>query len=157
MELANITKLLEAYFEGNTSLAEEQQLRAYFESGNVAAHLQGYIPLFSSFTEAKTESLSKELVLPSQKQKTFWKWSVAASFAVLLGLVGFMYFNNNSLSAAEEEALMAYTQAKETMLLLSESLNKGTSKVTYINEFTENTATIHLINQFTESKNLILK
>ena len=158
MELARITKLLDAYFEGQTSLAEEAELRAYFASEDVAEHLQSYVPLFASFTEAKSETLKSEVILPSEeKQRSFWNWRIAASIAIVLGISGFMYFNSNSLSAEEEEALLAYNQAKETMLLLSENLNKGTSKVTYIDAFSENTATINLINQFTETKNKILK
>ncbi|HAT67156.1 MAG TPA: hypothetical protein DCS66_21605 [Flavobacteriaceae bacterium] len=158
MELAKITKLLDAYFEGNTTLAEEAQLRDFFSSGSVPEHLQGYTALFASFQEAKKETFEKEIKLPSErKQNNFWKWSIAASVALLVGISSYMYFNNNGLSAEEEEALMAFNQAKETMFLLSENLNKGTQKVTFINEFSENTATINLINQFTESKNLILK
>ncbi|MBW2938085.1 hypothetical protein KXJ69_08200 [Aureisphaera sp. CAU 1614] len=158
MELAKITKLLDAYFEGNTTLAEEAQLREFFSSGNVPEHLQGYTALFASLQEAKKETFEKEIKLPLEsKQNNFWKWSIAASVALLVGISSYMYFNNNGLSAEEEEALMAFNQAKETMFLLSENLNKGTQKVTFINEFSENTATINLINQFTESKNLILK
>ncbi len=158
MELAKITKLLDAYFEGNTSLAEETQLREFFSSGNVPEHLQGYTAMFASFQEAKAETFEKEITLPLESKSTnFWKWSIAASVVLFLGISSFMYFNNNSLSAEEEEALMAFNQAKETMLLLSENLNKGTSKIGYIDEFSENTATINLINQFTKSKNLILK
>ncbi|MEZ4779521.1 MAG: hypothetical protein R2786_09100 [Flavobacteriaceae bacterium] len=160
MELANIEKLLDAYFEGTTSLAEEATLKNYFSSGKVAPHLQGYIAMFEGFSEAKKERLEKEIiVLQTPKSTSFRNWSIAASVVVLLGISSFWYFNNNSknLTAEQEEALMAYNQAKETMLLLSESLNKGTSKVSYIDEFTENTATINIINQFNESKNLILK
>ena len=157
MELANIEKLLDAYFEGETSLTEESLLSDYFTSGNVAAHLQGYIPMFESFSEAKKETLSKDVTIVSQKQHSFWKWGIAASIVLLLGISSILYFNNSSLTAEQEEALMAYNEAKQTMLLLSESLNKGTSKIGYIDQFAENTATINIINQFNESKNLILK
>lgn len=159
MELANIEKLLEAYFEGNTTLAEETKLRNYFTSGKVASHLQGYIPIFEGFSEAKKERFEKDIAITQAIRPTFFrKWSIAASVVLLLGISSVLYFNNqNGLSAEQEEALMAYNKAKETMFLLSESLNKGTSKVTYINEFTENTATINLINQFTETKNKFLK
>ncbi|MCB0456773.1 MAG: hypothetical protein R2776_09255 [Flavobacteriaceae bacterium] len=160
MELANIEKLLDAYFEGETSLTEEALLRDYFTSGNVAPHLQGYIPMFEGFSEAKEERLEKEItILQPKKNTSFRSWSIAASVVVLLGISSFWYFNNNAkgLTAEQEEALMAYNEAKQTMLLLSESLNKGASKVSYIDEFIQNTATINIINQFNETKNKILK
>ena len=149
MELANIEKLLEAYFEGHTSLAEETTLRTYFTSGDVASHLQGYIPLFEGFLEAKKERFEKEIEIPKlSKQPFLSKWRMAASVLILLGISSILYFNSQKgLTAEQEDALIAYNKAKETMLLLSESLNKGTSKVSYIDEFTENTATINLINQ----------
>lgn len=46
MKHERATLLLERYFEGKTSLQEEQALRDYFRQENVADHLTGYAPLF---------------------------------------------------------------------------------------------------------------
>ena len=46
MELANIESLLDSYFEGETSLDQENILRDYFSSANVAPHLMAYQDLF---------------------------------------------------------------------------------------------------------------
>lgn len=158
MESTKIQQLLNAYFEGETTLAEEIQLREFFTSGNVPEPWVHYVPLFESLSLAKNETSSKEIILPTaQTTSSFWKWSIAASFIVLLGVVGFMYFNNNKLSPEEKEAIAAYEEASKTLLLLSENLNKGASKVSFIDEFTENTATIQYLNQFTETKNKYFK
>ncbi len=53
MELNKIAKLLEHYFEGATSSAEENELRNYFSSTNVAPHLEQYKPLFDYISDAK--------------------------------------------------------------------------------------------------------
>jgi hypothetical protein len=45
MNLHEIEKLLEKYFEGETSLSEEKKLRDFFASGNVPVrwkNLEGY-------------------------------------------------------------------------------------------------------------------
>ena len=42
-----IEELLERYFEGETSAAEEKQIRAFFASGEVPEHLAAYAPLFA--------------------------------------------------------------------------------------------------------------
>ncbi len=42
MALDKIEQLLEKYFEAETSIAEENELRVYFSSQDVAQHLQQY-------------------------------------------------------------------------------------------------------------------
>ena len=46
MEQSKIEFILEKYFEGETNIAEENELRTYFSSTDVAQHLQQYQPLF---------------------------------------------------------------------------------------------------------------
>ena len=41
----NIEELLNRYFEGETSAAEEQELRRFFASGDVPAHLPTVVRL----------------------------------------------------------------------------------------------------------------
>lgn len=47
----NIDELLNKYFEGETTSAEESQLRAFFASDDVPEHLSVYKPLFAYFRE----------------------------------------------------------------------------------------------------------
>ncbi len=63
MESQIIEKLLDRYFEGETTGAEEAKLKAYFSSGDVAPHLQQYIPMFCYFEQAKTDTFTKEVSL----------------------------------------------------------------------------------------------
>ena len=158
MELAKIPALLEKYFEGNTTLAEETQLKEFFTRGEVPPNLVQYKPLFEGFAIAREEKLSKQIALPKEKDtSSFWKWGIAASFVLLLGISSAFFFGNTGLSQEEQEALAAYNNAKETMLLLSENLNKGASKVTYFEEFSENASTLQVINQFNETTSKYLK
>jgi hypothetical protein len=144
MEYNKIQSLLDAYFEGNTSLAEEQQLRTYFASEQVADTLLPYKALFVSFSEAAAEVSTSRIELPEvSKTNNRWWLSIAATVVVLIGVAGFIH-SSNSLSSEEEEALAALYQSKEAMLLLSQNLNKGAQ-------------TLLLLDQFTESKKRILK
>lgn len=157
MELARIEQLLEAYFEGNTTLAEEKTLRGYFASANVASHLAMYQPLFVGLKEAQEEVIQKEIKLPTTSiQNNNWWYGIAAMLVVGLTIGSFM-FSQPQLTQEEKEAMAAFEQSKETLRLLSESLNKGTEDLAYINEFTKGTSTISHINQFTNTKNEILK
>ena len=157
MELAEIEKLLEVYFKGETTLGEEQLLHEFFASKQVPGHLEVYRPMFMAFGAAKEETIGKAIELPLSRTSRYWKWSIAASMVALLGISGFMYFNNPGLSQEEQEALAAYEKTRETMMLLSENFNKGTDAVLHLNEFNKGIAGIAVIDQFNQSKNLILK
>ena len=50
----NIKKLLEKYFEGETSIAEEQQLKEYFNSGKVAEEFLPY-QIYSSILKSQNK------------------------------------------------------------------------------------------------------
>tara|TARA_B100000767_G_C19567485_1_gene451759 strand:- start:340 stop:777 length:438 start_codon:yes stop_codon:yes gene_type:complete len=145
MELANIEKLLEAYFEGNTSVEEEKLLRKYFTSDAVAAPLKVYKPLFKSYAIAQEEVSKRELKISNTNLpiSKFWKISIAASIAAV-GLISVLMFSSLSLSHEEEAALAAFNESKKAMLLLAENFNNGAEQLA-------------VLNQFTESKNSILK
>jgi hypothetical protein len=138
MELARIEKLLEAYFEGNTSLAEEKSLRKYFTSDIVAPQFQKYQPLFESFKIAQQEVSQKELIIPKSNvlnSKVWWYGAAAASVAIMIA--GFM-FSGPSMSHEEKEALTAFNESKKAMYMLSENFNNGAGKLAVLNQFTEN-------------------
>lgn len=157
MESARIEKLLDAWFEGNTTLAQETDLRDYFTKGEVAEHLEAYKPIFLGLVIAGSEVSEKEVVLPNAGSsiKPFW-YSIAAMLLVAATIGGIM-FSNSGLSAEEEQALAAFKESKKVMLLLSEGLNSGTENLNHLNEFNKGASAIAHINQFTETKNKILK
>jgi len=157
MELANIDKLLEAYFEGTTTEVEEQKLRAYFKTEDVPPHRAMYQSMFLGFDEAKEETSQRTITITRPKRNNrFWNYSVAASLLIAIGVGSYM-FSNSGYTSEEEEALAAFQKTKEVMFLLSENLNEGTASIGHLDEFTNGISTMSVLNQFNESKNLILK
>ncbi len=136
MESVKIEKLLDAYFEGNTTLAEEKLLRDYFNSKNVAVHLEQYALIFAGLQAASEERSSRDFKLPESKSKTVktWWYSVAAMLVVAFG-VGSFYFSQPHYTQEEKEALVAFEKSKKTMLLLSENLNRGAEQLTFVKQF----------------------
>ncbi|MGB3151062.1 MAG: hypothetical protein WBB27_10395 [Maribacter sp.] len=135
MELSNIEKLLEKYFEASATIAEEETLRDYFSKDEVATHLEQYVPMFQYFSNAKEERFTKQV--PLQPRKNFYKWASVAAVAVLAFGV---YFGNDYREqqiADQEKALLAYNQTKKAFALLAENFSKGTEKVAYLSEFEE--------------------
>lgn len=139
MELKLIEALLDKYFEGETSIAEEKQLKAYFGSPGVAQHLEQYRPLFGYFEEQQqTQQFEKAIPLKPRKQK-FVAWlSVAASVVVMFGMV--MFMNNNGASQAEDlgtynDPEVAFRETQKALNILSENVNVGVSGMSYIGEY----------------------
>lgn len=136
MEFNKMEALLEKYFEGETSIAEENELKNYFSSSDVAPHLEQYKPLFGYFAEAKKENFEKIISLIPKKQKVAWL-SIAASIAVLLGIGTYAYFNANEVK--ENNELGTYENPKEALeatqkalAMLSNNVNAGVEGMQYI-------------------------
>lgn len=136
MEFNKMEALLEKYFEGETSITEENELKNYFSSPDVAPDLEQYKPLFGYFADAKKENFEKNVPLIPRKQKVAWL-SIAASIAVLIGIGSYAYFNidkekeNKELGTYEDpkEALEATQKA---LAMLSNHVNTGVEGIQYI-------------------------
>lgn len=128
MELDNIEKLLEKYFEATATVAEEQTLQVYFSQEEVAPHLEQYRPMFNYFSKAKEERYTKQV--PLKPRRNYYKWlSVAAVVVLSFGL----YFGNEYQERKQAE--YAYNETKKAFELLAENFGKGTEKVAYLQEF----------------------
>lgn len=141
MESANIALLLEAYFEGETTLAQEKTLRDYFASNEVASAHECYIPLFKGVQVAKEETMVESITFPKQVKSLNSRWwmGVAAAAVIVLSVSGYVYNDANTLTQEEQEAVLAFNQSKEALFLLSKSFNKGTLALDHLNEFTNTT------------------
>lgn len=138
MESSRIEKLLDAYFEGNTSLEEEAVLQDYFINYPVADHLLQYKPIFVGLEAARREQSSREFQLPEmQASKSYkpWRYAIAAILVIALG-IGVFFNSQSRLSQEEVEALAAFENSKKAMFFLSEKFNKGTEQLSYVEEFT---------------------
>jgi hypothetical protein len=142
MELDKIENILEKYFQGETTIAEEKELREYFSSPNVAQHLEQYKPMFGYFSQVKQQKTTQEIPLQTKKRNVAWL-SIAASVVVLLGMGTFYYVSQENtppvVAQSElgtfddpEEALAATQKA---LALLSNNVNVGIESVQYIQEY----------------------
>ena len=76
-------KLLHRYFEGNTTLKEEAELRAYFRAGEVRADLAELDPLFA-YWEAAAKMKAPSVKNGAVRRRLPLRWLSAAAVAVLL-------------------------------------------------------------------------
>lgn len=138
MELKLVEQLLENYFEGTTTIAEEKQLKAYFSSNDVAPHLAKYQTLFGYFEAQKGTQFEQKLPLQPRKQTTVKWMGIAASFVVLFGWATF-YFSapepkQDDLGTYDNPE-EAYAATQEALLMVAEQVNVGMQSVSHLNEY----------------------
>jgi hypothetical protein len=136
MELTKIEKLIEKYENAETTLQEENVLKDYFSKDSVAPHLEQYKAMFNYFSIAKSETLTKPIVL--SKTKKNYKWlSIAASITLLFSV----YIGQQEYKKVQEKkkAMEIYAQVSESLKLLSTNLKKGENAVATLYTY-ENTA-----------------
>ncbi|WP_299317724.1 hypothetical protein [uncultured Maribacter sp.] len=137
MELHNIEKLIEKYFEATTTVAEEEKLRKYFSEDEVAPHLEQHAPLFNYFTKAKEERFTKQV--PLKPRRNYLKWVSVAAIAVFM--VGLYFYQPTPppVTLADEYTPEEIESAKEALALLAMNFNKGTEQLYYLDEFEKTT------------------
>ncbi len=142
MEWSEIDSLLEKYFNGETSLNEEQQLRNYFSTQVPAPHLQQYQSLFGYFDQAKVEECPKQLpifeTVKPARNRMLW-WSAAASVVVLVGWSTFTFLQTTAPEQSDlgtyEDPKVAFEATQKALSMLSSQVNVGIESVHYFQEY----------------------
>lgn len=91
--MENIQHLIEKYFEGESSHAEEQEIRRFFAEETIPEDLIKYKTLFAYFDrEIRKEKEKKSTV--SIRRKHSFPYFISAFAACVLLLIGIAVFNN---------------------------------------------------------------
>lgn len=112
MKMEHIETLIQRYLEGKTSVAEEQELRMFFQSADVPQELKKYASLFTwqdngddigadlddIFAQSVSELESKSIVKQPLMGRRIW-WSVAACIAVVVSVTLFLNHEDNDTIA----------------------------------------------------------
>lgn len=152
MELADIERLITKYLNATTTLQEENVLRRYFTSKNVAPHLQQYRVLFEYFKQSKTEIFTHNIELKSNRKKHF-KWlSVAASVVLLISV----FVGKREYDRYQRDKQFAII--KNTLQMVSFNLNKGNDALyTVSDNLTKGNAAIKQLNTLPKTLNTVNK
>jgi hypothetical protein len=151
MNLQEIKKLLEKFYEGETTLAEEQQLQEFFARDDIPAGMKVFRDQFRYFSAQKEVSLTDrefdrrvmEDIMPQKPaslmaDRRFRIRVVIGIAAVILLLVGiFTVFDRYSrkIEDSYKDPKVAYIEARKIMLFVSNRLNKGTEQLDKVAKF----------------------
>ena len=170
MNTKEIEELLERYYEGETTLAEEKLLKEFFSLDEVPEHLRQHQAMFRYFTAEASQTLNneeQEKVLmrrisqfekefsgsglqPVQK-RMYYLSGIAAGLLILFGLV--FTFKSELLRKhfpVKENTSneLAYAQTKQALLLVSVGLNTGLDAVQRIGTLNNAMEQVQKINKF---------
>jgi IS5 family transposase len=92
------TALVKRFFDGDTSLADEEKLYKYFATGKVNSSLKQYAPMFGWY--------ANELQTPVKKHTHNWRYIAAAAVAMgVIATVGIRNYNAATSLTDEEQRL----------------------------------------------------
>ena len=136
MELDKIKLLLERYFEGTSTVADEALLNSYFSGDNIAPELQSYKQLFVGFAQARLEVNPKPLQLPAKRFK-----STYLKIASIAAAVFFIYLGFNSRTSSTynygtyKDPQVALLKAKQAFGLMGQLIDKSSNQLNAVEEF----------------------
>ncbi|MEM5564409.1 hypothetical protein WNY78_04820 [Psychroserpens sp. AS72] len=163
MVLNSIEKLLEKYDNGETTIKEEQQLKAYFAQDEVAPHLESYKTMFQYFNTTKQEDLYTKDVPLKTKKSYIYQWiSVAALLVLSLGIFTTQFGDKKkTIGDLTVEQQIAYNQAVEVFDLVGSKFEQGESNMAAFglmsNKLSQGAENFEHVAEFSKATNKILK
>jgi hypothetical protein len=159
MDLDKIDSLLQKYWNAETSLEEEQQLREFFAREPVPENLKETASLFRYFEQQKRLGVDdlafdrelKKKLKPAGKVINFSFVQIARIAAGLLVVVAATFFIREEIKKAYpdepedtySDPKVAFEETKKALMMISKSFNKAQKEASKINVFNEATDKMH--------------
>jgi hypothetical protein len=150
MDSKRIEELLNRYWNCETTLEEESQLREYFQGSTIPAEHKEAAALFQYFHKNKNQTIQAKSfdadlirrVKPKGKVVTLINYSlrIAAGIAVLVVAIWFVRTEINKTQTAQnlgviEDEKLAFEQTKKALMMISENFGKAEQEAKKINLF----------------------
>ncbi len=148
----DIEKLLERYYDGETSLEEEKVLRQFFQNENLPAHLKSHAAQFRYFSEARNQHPSPlfntrliEKLSAPERGRVFslvsWGMRLAASLGlVVVGFAGGFFYNQGAARQPNAERVavsadaMPATVMKKVLSFGEQPTSSASERIQAINQ-----------------------
>jgi hypothetical protein len=155
MDSSKLQQLLQKYWDGNTTLEEEQLLRDYFQSAAVPDELRDVASMFQYFNQAKKNSLNditfdrtlidKVTTKPKSgrvRNLVFNSMRIAAGVVVVMAATWFIKKEIRQSTPQEvvdtyDDPKLAFEETKKALLMISKSFGTAEEQARKINLFNE--------------------
>lgn len=148
-DITDIRQMLERYYRGATTEAEESMLRAYFAGDDVDSGLEADRDIFLSLSDTESigvpedlaDRLSGEIDKWDAREKrkirfTFRSISIAASLAVLMA-VGAWYMQEPKTTGQQLSPEEAYAQTEKALTIFAKALDKSMDGIETVDRTSE--------------------
>ncbi|MBU1013037.1 MAG: hypothetical protein KKG99_08515 [Bacteroidetes bacterium] len=151
MNFRRIEKLLEMYFDGDTSLEDEKILKEFFQGENLPPHLASLKDSFNYFSQEKTkdeldESFDQKLFAQINNFETsnkrqirrryiYYISGIAASILIIISIFTNIDPFSSKMKDTFNDPQVAYEETKNALLIVSGLFNHGLKPVDNIAKF----------------------
>ena len=155
MDSSRLQQLLQKYWEGETTLEEEQSLKDYFQSNEVSDELRDVAAMFQYFNQAKKNNLNDitfdRTLIDKVSAKTnegrarnlvFNSMRIAAGVVVVIAATWFI--RNEIRQSTPQEVIdtyddpkLAFEETKKALMMISKSFGTAQEQAKKINLFNE--------------------
>ncbi|RIJ46604.1 hypothetical protein D1614_18210 [Maribellus luteus] len=143
MKTEEVKILLQRYFDGESTDADERMLEAYFQSGEVAAEVAEYAEFFGGIYELANladdptieEDVMDYILENEHREKTryrsMWKVVTGIAASVIIVLGGFLLYQEQQKSFKDtfQDPDEAYAYATKTLEFVSGKYSKGLAQL----------------------------
>ncbi len=120
---SQIKKLKQKYWEGETSVQEEIDLKTHFHKD---LPLDNENAFFKEINKRKSVQADIQFVPPKRRNKMLWQLSsVAATIAIIIAFTINYRTNNNDNQFVVDDPQQAYEISMQALMMVSSELNKG--------------------------------
>jgi len=154
MDFKNVEELLKKYWNCETTLEEEKQLRDYFGGDSIPDQWKDTAPLFRYFEEAKKKSINdlafegevmRKVHAPNQGRVVKLVYSamkIAAGLAVVIAATWIIRSEirestPQAVVDTYEDPKLAFEETKKALLMISKSFGTAEEQARKINMFNE--------------------
>lgn len=178
MNFQEIEKLLNKYFEGETSIIEENQLKEYFNKDFLPLHLKPFKEHFQYFSDAKKEKITdtdfdqmiineigeRKLFSIDGKKKylTYTLIGIAASIIIIFGFffkspLDNLDDNNFAFANTFTNPEKAFIETQKVLKYISEKFNSGVEPLNNISKFGEGVQNLSKMSSFNDGMNEMIR
>ncbi len=167
MEKKRIEKLIEKFYNGETSIGEERLLENYFSRKDIPASLVAERDLFRFYATSRNDQLPDEGLTEKiieaiesegadltgkRRRLVYAVTSIAASMLILIGSYFiFLYPSGPGLALSKYKDTfnnpeIAYLETQKALLYVSQKLNEGTQPLDNLTKLEEGTKELENLN-----------
>lgn len=157
---SKIELLLQHFFEGKTTLEEEQELADFFKGNDIPEHLKKYRPLFKMYSaeaavRTTTELQFSEPSVPWYRRELIRRFAVAAS--VMLLITAGLFIDSHLRKVDDKEIMAAYAETQKAIIQASTYFSKGMDDARELQRFNRAVEEAEPMTKMTEAMSEVQK